>query len=511
MNIELVKQITDTNRWSAIGPELALACLALAVLALHVLVNPGTRRLLPGMAVFGQAVLLIIVIKDLFATEYNGNAYYFGGMICQNLLTDGARVFFLFSSTIMTGLSVWFMGKHRLPKLEYAHLILVVTAALMLLLQSNHFVMLFVALETVTIGFYVMVSYSRKSVFSLEAGVKYLILGALSSGMLLFGIVLLYGTAGTPGFKGASTDPMHYDLLMEFLYNNPGHPMAIAGVLLVVCGVAFKLGVVPFQIWIPDVYQGAPTPTTAFLAVASKAAGFMVLINLVLRPFSGMESLLVSLLSAVAIVTILFGNLAALPQRNVKRVMGMSGIAHAGYLLAGIVAVYKGVDFAVAAVIFYLVTYMIGSYAVFAVMMHVSQKDDAAQDYDEYTDLSVRSPFLSGSLVVGLASLAGVPPLVGFVGKFILFMALYEAELYALLAASIVGVVISIYYYFGWIREAVFRIFKYDDGNNSSDESIQSLPAVKVPQMVIIGLLVFLAVALGFFQGDLGHFIFSEF
>ncbi len=187
-------------------------------------------------------------------------------------------------------------------------------------------------------------------------------------------------------------------------------PLAATGVALVLCGVAFKIGAVPFQIWVPDVYQGAPTPTTAFLAVGSKAAGFLVLLNLVTGPFSApwlTHQVLVPLLSTLAALSILFGNLAALGQRNVKRVMGLSGIAHAGYMLVGVVAAAEGVSWAAGAVLFYLFTYLLGSMAVFGVMVHVAGPEDESQQLEHYADLGKRQPFLGGVLAIGLGFARG--------------------------------------------------------------------------------------------------------
>jgi len=185
-------------------------------------------------------------------------------------------VFFLLSSLLVCFLANLCLPRARVPRVEFYHIVLVVTAALMLLAQANHFVMFFVALETVTIGFYILVSYYRERALSLEAGLKYLVLGALSSAILLFGIVLLYGAVGRMVVDGVVHNGFEYGTVLGFLQANPHNSSPPAGALLVIGGVAFKIGAFPFQIWVPDVYQGAPTPVTAFLAVSSKAAGFAV-------------------------------------------------------------------------------------------------------------------------------------------------------------------------------------------------------------------------------------------
>jgi len=466
MNPAIYQSITDSNQWLMLWPELSLGLLAVLLLGLDLQLKDTERVLIPRVALLGQLVILIALLGTIVYESVDPimekvvGTTYFDGLITFTPYGDAGRVLILLASVMVSYLAQIYFQRQALPRAEFYHLQLVVAAAMMILVQSAQFVLLFVALETVTVGFYVLVAYCRTSPLSLEAGLKYLILGALSSAIMLFGIVLLYGVAAAPSAHGTVHDAMGFVDLGRVLARQGYNPLAAAGAALVLCGVAFKIGVVPFQVWIPDVYQGAPTPTTAFLAVGSKAAGFMVLLNLVNGPFAApwmVHQVLVPLLSTLAILSILFGNLAALGQRNVKRVMGLSGIAHAGYMLMGVVAAVQGVSWAVGAVLFYLLTYLLGSMAIFGVMVHVAGPRDELQELDQYVDLGKREPFLGGVLAVGLGSLAGIPPLAGFIGKLLLFYAAFQAHLYGLLAVSIIGVVISIYYYFGWMREALFR------------------------------------------------------
>lgn len=457
--IEFLGAFTKTNQWSVILPEIMLAVLALGLLGAEMAL-PKNKQLIPRLAIFGQVSVLFVVCGGVAWCNVGENQY-FSGLIVQNDVTQIMRAFFLVSSIVVCYLGQIYLSKQSLPKTEFYALVLIIAAAMMLLVQSANFVMLFVALETVTVAFYVLVAYCRTSQFSLESGLKYLILGALSSGILLFGIVLLYGIAGSPELVGSSRDSLNYNELAKFISLNTdnllgAHNMIVKlGALLVVAGICFKIGAVPFQIWVPDVYQGAPTPVTAYLAVASKAAGFIVLIQLLHGPFIALKEFLVPVLSVIAGLTILFGNVAAVTQRKVKRLMGLSGIAHAGYLLVGVIASLY-VSWAIYAVIFYLVTYLLASFAVFGVMSLVAGPDDAKQELAHYENFARKRPFLSGILVCGLGSLAGIPPLGGFIGKLFLFVAAFQAGLYGLLGISVLGVVISIYYYFGWIRECYF-------------------------------------------------------
>ncbi|MFT4901071.1 MAG: NADH-quinone oxidoreductase subunit N [Lentimonas sp.] len=494
---EFLRGYTANNDWAAIFPEILLALLALSLLGVELVAPKKGQILIPRIALWGQALILIYAMTWPSVFPPDGRAQYFSGLILQTDVTQLMRGFFLVCSIMVCYLGRIYLSRHNLAKTEFYHLVLIISAAMMLLVQSSNFVMLFVALETVTVAFYVMVAYCRTSSFSLEAGLKYLIMGALSSSILLFGIVLLYGIAGNPELVGSSMDSLSYSELSNFILLNSDNLIVKIGALLVIGGICFKIGVVPFQIWVPDVYQGAPTPVTAYLAVASKAAGFVVLMHLLSGPFIGLTDLLVPVLSVIAAVTILFGNIAAVTQRNVKRLMGLSGIAHAGYLLVGVIASLY-VPWAQYAVLFYLATYLVASFAVFGVMAHLSGTRDEDQSLEDYQDLSRKHPFLSGVLACGLGSLAGIPPLGGFIGKLFLFVAAFQAGLYGLLAISVIGVVISIYYYFGWIRECYFAAPSAEPSEAPSEApSEEIIPSYGCADKVLLAALVVATVVLG--------------
>ncbi len=502
MTTDLLQQAAASNQWAAIFPELSLGCLALLLLGLEMVLPKDNQRQIPLVALVGQAGILVGLLINFYTATLDTET--FNSLLRHTHQGQVMRVFFLVASLLVTMLGMISLPKQKVPRVEFYHIVLVISAAMMLLAQSNHFVMLFVALETVTVGFYILVSYFRTSPFSLEAGLKYLVMGALSSGLLLFGIALLYGVAGNPALPGHTAEPMGFSGLHSFLATgaNAHHFLAASGVLLVLAGIAFKIGAFPFQIWIPDVYQGAPTPVTAFLAVGSKAAGFAVLFNL-LQVFSPCSWLLVPVITVMAAATILFGNFAALTQHNVKRLLGLSGVSHAGFLLLGVVASVT-VPMAVGAVHFYLFAYLLASFAVFGVMAHVAGANDADQELDHYAGLAKTNPFLAAVLVIGLGSLAGIPPLAGFMGKLFIFVAAFKAGHYGLLGVAIVGVVVSIYYYFGWIKAAFF-----ETPTASGDECQASRPQISVGLVarVVLTLLAVATVVLGFCQGPLGVWV----
>ncbi|MBG29135.1 MAG: hypothetical protein CMI31_03920 [Opitutae bacterium] len=289
---------------------------------------------------------------------------------------------------------------------------------------------------------------------------------------------------------------------------HPDHPLLLAGVAFLLAGLAFKLGAVPFQAWVPDVYQGAPTAVSAYLAVASKSAGFIVLYNLVSGPLAGMSDFLMPALSVVAALTILMGNLGALTQRNVKRLMGLSGVAHAGYLLVGIVAAMHPevpehrVFWAIA---FYLLTYLLASYGVFGVMSLVPSDDDSDQPLSGYSSLAQKQPFLAFVLATSLGSLAGIPPLAGFIGKLLLFVVIFQAGLHGLFGVMLIGVVISIYYYFAWIRQAIFPPLQAFDEVEEQRRAKLSAIVISFPVTLVLMLVVIAIIGLGIYQGSIGE------
>jgi NADH-quinone oxidoreductase subunit N len=464
-------------------------------------------------AIVFQAALLVFHLLDYLFWHHSQSLNFFSDMLSQGLQSDVMRSFFLLSSLLVSILAHRYLRQNRLGSGEFHHLTMLATAGLMLLCQSNHFLMLFVALETVAICFYTLVAYNRNSSKSLEAGIKYLVFGALSSSLLLLGIVLLYGVGANPEAWGASypgfesMDPLSFEYLGNLMEENPDNLLLRAGVVLIIAGIAFKIGAAPFQIWVPDVYHGSPMPITAFLAVSSKAAGFFVLLNLVNGPFLGMADFLLPLLGFVATFTIFFGNLAACAQRNLKRMLGLSGVAHAGYLLVAVMASMQFAgddDRAIWVLFFYLFVYLLASFCVFGIMGLADLPDETEHEFGHYEDLAKKHPWMGFVLVSGIASLAGIPPFAGFIAKLLLISVAYEAKLYLSLSAMVIGVVISIYYYFGWIREIVFKPRPSFDEDEPSLDPWTKLANIGFLKLVLV-ILAVASIILGIWQGDMGN------
>ncbi len=316
---------------------------------------------------------------------------------------------------------------------EFFALPIFTCAGLMWLASAIDFVMIFVSLELVTMSFYVLVSFTRRNPATLEAGVKYLILSALSTGFLVYGITWIFGVTGETSLARISAV-----LATQDFDRGP----LLFGVALVLVAFGFKIAAVPFQIWVPDVYQGAPTPVTAFLSVGSKAAGFVVLLR-VLGPFLILPEV-GKVLVGMAALTLIYGNFAALPQTNLKRLLAYSSIAHAGYLLVG-VACFAGV-----AVAFYLVGYLLMTLLCFAVLILVAA--NGGEQIEDYAGLARRSPFLAGAMLIGMLSLAGIPFTAGFLGKFYIFDAAVRQGQTLLIVLGVITVGCGFYYYLKVVR-----------------------------------------------------------
>jgi NADH-quinone oxidoreductase subunit N len=436
---------------SLIRFEIVVVLLGLGLLLLD-LWTPAGRK--PGLGMAAALSLLLLLVGTFLvpALPDVGATGFGGAYLCDDLALFFKR-FFLVAAILVLVMQTEFAGRITAGITEFYGLVLLALAGMMFAASANNFVMLFVAVELITVTFYVLVSFQRSRLASLEAGVKYLILGALSSGLLVFGIALIYGTSGTMSFPEiAAAIEKRHDLAHEALFQ--------LGVVLVMAGLGFKIAAVPMQIWAPDVYQGAPAPVTAFLAVGSKAAGVVLLLRVLLMAVPDLAGHSAKLLMAVAGVTILYGSLCAIPQRNLKRLLGYSSIASAGFLLLGLSALNLN---GLSAILYYLGGYLFTVLAAFLVICLVT-REGQDEDISVLAGLHQRSPLLAVALTLAMVSLAGVPPLAGFFGKFLLLKAVVESAsdlasfrcaYYTLLAVGLVGVVISLYYCFGVVK-AIF-------------------------------------------------------
>jgi NADH-quinone oxidoreductase subunit N len=439
--------------------EALIVTLGLILLMAEAFSSKTSKAWVGGIAAAGLVLLIVAAFFAVgpverpdrpWATWPLWNFYHFDG------LARFYKLFALFTTLLVVLLSIDF--RSVLAKFteepgseagtgEFYALPVFACAGMMWMASAKDLAGAFVALELVTISFYILVAFMRRNVGSLEAGVKYLILGALSTGFLVYGIAWIYGTTGTMNLEAIPAALAHLQSPIPLLF----------GIALVMIAMSFKVGAVPMQVWIPDVYQGAPTPTTAFLSVGSKAAGFILLIRF-LTPFlaegSPVRTQVLGLLLILACATLLFGNLAAIPQTNFKRLLAYSSIAHAGFLLLALAAWAPDTANLLGsakAVSFYLATYLLMTLGTFFVLAQIRIQTDGER-IEDFNGLGKRNPLLAIALTILLAALAGVPLTAGFLGKFFVFSLAVKAQLWWGVGLGFVAAAAGFYYYFKTIR-----------------------------------------------------------
>src|SRR6266581_1354483 len=358
----------------------------------------------------------------------------------DTLLLDNFALFFaqiflgVAALTILS--SIHYVRQTKIHEGEFYELILFATVGMILMAAANDLIIFFLGLETMSIAVYVLTGLWRASSQSSEAAMKYFLMGAFATGFLLYGIALIYGATGSTNLN----------LISDFLIEQPSDwPLyLIGGGFLLLVGFAFKVGAVPFHFWVPDVYEGAPTPVTGFMAVAVKAAAFAAWARILLHKFSPLDTDWVFPLWVIAIATMTFGNLLAITQTSVKRMLAYSSIAHAGYLL---IAIVVGEEWGGLPLLFYVSTYACMTVGAFAVLTCVAEGDDAHENYRDFAGLGFKRPFLGLAMSLFMLSLAGFPPLAGFVGKFYVFRGAVLAGHLGLAVIGVLNSLLSVIYY----------------------------------------------------------------
>jgi NADH-quinone oxidoreductase subunit N len=411
-----------------IAPELCMILLSSLILLLDFTCPKISKKQLAIFSIFGMA-LIILQLIGMSVSGVNDTA--FNTMFVLDPLAIFFKIFILVSTLLVFLASLEYVDKLSHFQGEYYYLLLFSALGMMFMVSANDFLSLFITLEFSTFGFYILVAYLRDDVKSNEAGIKFFILGVLTASIIAYGISLIYGDTGTILFSEIA--------IIE-------HKMSIGlilGLLFVFIGIGFKIGAFPFHAWIPDVYEGAPLPVTAYLSVVPKAATLCLFLRIAFSMLSDLKQDWVWLIATVSIFSMTYGNITAIAQKNMKRLLAYSGIAQIGTILVGMAAGTKmGAD----AVLFYLMTYLfanLGAFVVVIIYANATGKDAI----DDLSGLNRRSPLMAFAMLLFLLSLAGVPPLAGFIGKVYVFAAAVQQGLIFLVTVGLINVVISFYYY----------------------------------------------------------------
>jgi NADH-quinone oxidoreductase subunit N len=411
-----------------IAPELWMTLLSSVVLLLDFLCPKISKK---NLAIFSISGMALIMMQLIFMAFAGMNETAFNTMFVLDPLAIFFKIFILVATILVFLASLDYVENLAHFQGEYYYLLLFSALGMMFMVSANDFLSLFVTLEFSTFGFYILVAYLREDIKSNEAGIKFFILGVLAASIIAYGISLIYGDTGTILFSKIA--------LIE-------HKLSIGlllGLLFVFIGIGFKIGAFPFHAWIPDVYEGAPLPVTAYLSIVPKAATLCVFLRMAFAMLSDLKQEWVWLIATISIFSMTYGNITAIAQKNMKRLLAYSGIAQIGTILIGMAAGTKmGAD----SVLFYLLTYLfanLGAFVVVIIYANATQKDDI----DDLAGLNRRSPLMAFAMLLFLLSLAGVPPLAGFIAKVYVFTAAVQQGLILLVTVGLINVVISFYYY----------------------------------------------------------------
>jgi NADH-quinone oxidoreductase subunit N len=426
-------------------PEILLLALGVLVLTIDPFLRKApARRLFLGW--FTAAGLLGALILSLIFARPSDPILVFGGMLRFDWLAFLFKMLFLFAGTVT---ALFFMDADKLNDRAEAYLLLVASIlGMCLMAASADLVMLYLSIETTSIPLYILAGFLKDDDRSTESGFKYLFFGALTSAVMLYGFSLIYGFTGTTGLYGLSA------------YFKDLNLVAVGITFLVLAGLAFKVSLFPFHFWAPDVYEGAPTPVTGFLSTASKAAGFAVLVRLFTAVFPALNADWSLILAVLATLTMTIGNLAALAQKNVKRMLAYSSIAHAGYAMIGVVSFSQ---LGMASTIFYLIAYLLTNLLAFGIVAIIGRAT-GSDEFSAYNGLSRRSPALGLAALVAFLSLSGMPPFAGFVGKVFVFVAAIETGWVWLAIVGVLNSIVGLYYYLNVLKSVyLYRMENQDE------------------------------------------------
>jgi NADH-quinone oxidoreductase subunit N len=419
-------------------PEIFLLTLACVVL----LVEAFTKSKAAGyvLTLFGLLATLALIV----ATSTGVTAYTFNGLFVDDAMADVLKLMTGFAAIVAVIYSRQYLSDRAMLRGEYFALVLFAVLGMMVMISASHFLSLYLGLELLSLSLYAMVALQRESAQATEAAMKYFILGALASGLLLYGMSMLYGLAGSLEL---------YKVAEAIQTADRGNPVLVFGLVFLVAGLGFKLGTAPFHMWVPDVYHGAPTAVTLFIGSAPKLAAFAFVMRLLVDGLQPAVSDWQQMLAVMAVLSLAIGNLAAIMQTNIKRMLAYSTIAHMGFMLLGVLS---GSLAGYSAAMFYVVTYVLMSLGAFGIVLYLSRADREAEDLDDFKGLNARHPWLAAIMAMMLLSMAGLPPFVGFYAKLTVLQALIGAGWLWLAVAAVMFSLIGAYYYLRVVKIMYF-------------------------------------------------------
>ncbi len=440
--------------WTLALPEIVLACTGMGILVFGVLRRGESFTTCSMLTVGGFLLAAVLVIAGPAGQGYNG-------LFTTDNFSAFAKVLVLFAAALGVILSLDYAEHENLRRFEFPVLMLYATVGMLVMVSATNLMSLYLGLELQSLSIYVLAAFARDELRSAEAGLKYFVLGSLASGLLLYGISLVYGFAGSMEFAKlgqALADPTHASAGL------------IVGIVFIVAGLAFKISAVPFHMWTPDVYEGAPTPITAFLGTAPKVAGIALLVRVMVSPFGHLLGQWQQVIVVVSVLSMLLGSLAAIGQSNIKRLMAYSSIGHIGYALIGLAA---GSQAGVRGVLIYMLTYVFMNAGTFACILAMRRRGRMLEQISDLSGLARTDPGLALAFAIFMFSMAGIPPFAGFWGKYFIFTAAVQSGMWALAVIGVLTSVIGAYYY---IR--IIKVIYFDAAVEAFDPCPASLSVV---------------------------------
>ena len=450
-------------------PEIFLGVAAMALLILGVYQGERAAREVSWLSVAVLVIDLGLVLAPVL-THGAGAHVAFYGMFVTDGFSAFSKVLIVLGSLMSIIVAINYNERQNIARFEFPVLILLATAGMQMMVSANDLLSLYLALELQNLVLYIVAAFARDDARSSEAGLKYFVLSALASGILLFGASMVYGFAGTTGFDG---------LARLFAHGGGASIGLIVGIVFIAVGLAFKMSAVPFHMWTPDVYEGAPTPVTAFFSVAPKMAALFLLVRLMVEPFGGLVDEWRQIIWVIAVASMVFGSVAAINQRNIKRMMAYSSIGHVGYALIGLAA---GTAIGVRGLLVYMAIYLFMDFGAFAVILCMRRGGRMVEEIADLAGLSRTQPALALALGIFMFSMAGIPPLAGFFAKVYVFLAAIDAGLYGLAVIGVLASVIGAFYY---IR--IVKVMYFDEPAAAFDRPIsREMRAVLAVSAVVI-------------------------
>jgi NADH-quinone oxidoreductase subunit N len=430
-------------------PEIFLAVYGMALLMVGIFRGEGSGRLVSMLSIAGYVIASVLIM-----VTFDTRTVTFAGMFVVDGFSSFMKQLVLLGSAVSILLSLSYLERERINRFEFPVLVLYATLGMMMMISAHNLISLYMGLELQSLALYVLASFHRDHARSSEAGLKYFVLGSLSSGMLLYGASMIYGFAGTTGFQ---------DLARLLSGDQPVSIGLIIGLVFVSAGLSFKLSAVPFHMWTPDVYEGSPTPVTALFAIAPKVAAIAMFVRLMMDPFGDLVEQWRQIIWFVSAGSMILGAFAAIPQVNIKRLMAYSSIGNMGYALMGLAA---GTPLGINGVTVYMLIYLVMSAGTFAVILSMRQNGRELEAINDLAGLGRTHPMMAFAMAAFMFSMAGIPPLAGFFGKVYVFRAAIEAQLYALAVIGVLTSVVASYYYLRIVKLMYFdeRTEAFDRG-----------------------------------------------